>query len=175
MKMIHWLGALALALGSAQAVAASATVLRNETLRATPAANGKSVVAVQRGASVTVLSKKGGWVKVRSGSRDGWLRLLSVRAGAGGLSSGGFGDVVGAATTRSNPSRVVAVAGLRGLDDEELKAAEYDAAQIARLESYTTGSSQARSFARQGGLVATQVPALPAPTAQSDTAPASLW
>lgn len=175
MKIRHWLAALALAASSAQALANSATVLRNETLRATPAATGKAVVNVNRGAAVTVLAKQGGWVKVRAAGRDGWVRLLSVRAGAGGLPSSGVGAVVGAATTRANPSKVVAVAGLRGLDDGDLKGTHFDAAQMDKLDSLAASSSQARSFASKAGLATTKVSSLPNPAKSAEPAPAQAW
>lgn len=175
MKFPHWLAAMTLAVASLPALAANATVLRDETLRATPAASGKAVVAVKRGASVSVLTKQGGWVKVRSAGRDGWVRLLSVRAGAGGLSGGGIGDVVGAATTRSDPNKVVAVAGLRGLDSGDLKAAKFDAVQLDKLDALKASPGQARSFASAAGLAATKVSSLPDPAKQSKPAPASSW
>jgi hypothetical protein len=71
--------------------------------------------------------------------------------------------VVGVATTRSDPSRVVAVAGLRGLSDEELKQAGFNADELVRLESLSVSAAQAMAFAGQSGLSAASVQALPAP------------
>ena len=93
----------------------------------------------------------------------GWIRLLSVRAGAGGSGGSGVGDVFGAATTRSDPSRVVAVAGLRGLNDEDLKQAKFDAEEMARLEAWEVSISQAQSFAKKSGLASVNVKLLPEP------------
>ena len=101
------------------------------------------------------------------------MRLLSVRVGAGGLSSSGLGDVVGAATTRSDPSRVVAVAGLRGLNEEDLKKATFNADELARLDKWTVTAAQSKSFASQAGLVAVQVPILVEP--KPAQTPASSW
>jgi hypothetical protein len=79
------------------------------------------------------------------------------------------GDVVGAATTRSDPTRVVAVAGLRGLNDEDLKQAKFNAEELARMETLTVSVAQARSFASQSGLAAVSVPDLPKPQAQQSS------
>lgn len=158
----------------APAQAATGTVLRNDKLYTQPRATASVAGTAARGASVTILAKQGGWLRVKAGTTTGWIRLLSVRAGAGGLGGAGVGDVVGAATTRSDPSRVVAVAGLRGLNDEDLKQAEFNAAEMARLEAITPSSAQVRSFAAQGGLAARQVPALPKPQPANDNS-SSPW
>ena len=148
---------------AASAGAAPGTVLRNEKLLSQPRTGSSVAATVAKGASVNILSKQGGWLRVTAGRSTGWIRLLSVRAGAGGLGGAGLGDVVGAATNRSNPSRVVAVAGLRGLNDEDLKQARFNADEMARLDSWQVSASKAQSFARQSGLVSVNVPGLPSP------------
>lgn len=157
---------------AASAWAAPGTVLRAEKLYSQPAATSKVTASVTKGAKVDILAKQGGWLKVKAGTSTGWIRLLSVRAGAGGLGGAGVGDVVGAATTKSDPSRVVAVAGLRGLNDEDLKQARFNEEELARMEARTVTAAQARSFAGQSGLAAVSVPDLPKPQAQK---PSSTW
>lgn len=170
----HFMAALALlAMGVAAAVhASSGTVLRDEKLYSQPSATSSVTASVPRGAAVTIQQKQGGWLRVTAGKSSGWIRLLSVRAGAGGLGGAGVGDVVGVATTRSDPSRVVAVAGLRGLSDEELKQAKFNGEELSRMEEQGVSVAQARSFATQGGLASTNVAALPAPRPAQ---PASSW
>jgi len=153
------------------ALASTGTVLRDEKLYSKPSATAPVSASVRKGASVTILSKQGGWLRVSAGKSTGWIRLLSVRAGAGGLGGAGVGDVVGAATTKSDPSRVVAVAGLRGLNDEQLKQAKFNADELARMEAQAVSAAQARSFAGQSGLVAAKVPALPAPKPEQSSSP----
>lgn len=157
---------------AASAWAAPGTVLRAEKLYSQPAATSKVAASVAKGAKVDILAKQGGWLKVKAGTSTGWIRLLSVRAGAGGLGGAGVGDVVGAATTRSDPSRVVAVAGLRGLNEEDLRQARFNEAELARMEAVKVTPAQARSFAGQSGLAAISVPDLPKPQAQK---PSSTW
>jgi hypothetical protein len=130
------------------------------------------VTTVPKGTSVDILSKQGGWLRVSSGRTTGWIRLLSVRAGAGGVNGGGVGDVFGAATRRSDPTRVVAVAGLRGLNDEDLKQAKFNADELARLDAWAVSPAQTQSFARQSGLTAVNVSSLPDP---KPAQPASSW
>lgn len=157
---------------AAPAWAASGTVLRAEKLYREPAATSKVTASVSKGSRVEILAKQGGWLQVRSGKSTGWIRLLSVRAGDGGLGGSGARDVVGAATTRADPSRVVAVAGLRGLSEEDLKGAQFNGAELARMEAHEVSVAQARGFASQSGLASVRVPDLPRPQAQK---PASTW
>lgn len=164
---------LLLSIASASAQAASGTVLRTDKLYSRPSATASVAGSAAKGASVTILAKQGGWLRVTAGRTTGWMRLLSVRVGAGGLSSSGLGDVVGAATTRSDPSRVVAVAGLRGLNEEDLKQATFNAEELARLDKLTVTAAQSKSFASQAGLVAIHVPALAAP--KPAQTPSSSW
>lgn len=164
---------LLLSVASASAQAASGTVLRTDKLYSQPSATASVAGSAAKGASVTILAKQGGWLRVNAGSTTGWMRLLSVRVGAGGLGGSGLGDVVGAATTRSDPSRVVAVAGLRGLNEEDLKQATFNAEEMARLDKLMVTAAQSKSFASQAGLVAIQVPALAAP--KPAQTPSSSW
>lgn len=163
--------ALVLCAASATAWAAPGTVLRNEKLYRQPSASASVTANVPKGARVDILAKQGGWLRVKAGNYTGWMRLLSVRAGAGGLGRAGVGDVVGAATTRSDPTRVVAVAGLRGLNDEDLKRAQFNADELARMEALGVTTAQARSFARQSGLVAVKVAELPKPQPEQSSSP----
>lgn len=171
-KTVLTTSALAFCLLAGAAAATPGTVLRNEKLYAQPSASASAAASVNKGANVTVLSKQGGWLRVTAGRTTGWIRLLSVRVGGGGLASVGVGDVVGAATTRSDPSKVVAVAGLRGLSDEELKVAKFNAEELARLDSLAVAPAQARNFAAAGGLASAHIKLLPKPQASQ---PASSW
>ncbi|MHB0973646.1 MAG: SH3 domain-containing protein [Thiobacillus sp.] len=162
---------LAMCVAVASANAAPGTVLRNDKLYSQPSAAAKVAGSVSKGASVNILAKQGGWLRVTSGKSTGWIRLLSVRAGAGGLGGAGLGDVVGAATTRSDPSRVVAVAGLRGLNDEDLKQAKFNGDELAKLNTWQATPAQARGFAAQAGLKTANVAALPAPQPAQTSSP----
>ena len=163
--------ALVLCMAAASAIAAPGTVLRNDKLYSQPSASSKVAASVSKGASVNILSKQGGWLRVTSGKSTGWIRLLSVRAGAGGLGGAGLGDVVGAAATRSDPSRVVAVAGLRGLNDEDLKQAKFNGEELAKLNTWQATPAQARSFAAESGLTTANVAALPVPQSAKTSSP----
>lgn len=168
-KRLISVAALVLCTAAASALAASGTVLRNEKIYSQPSSGSSVAANVAKGASVNVVAKQGGWLRVTSGRTTGWIRLLSVRMGAGGLSGSGLSDVAGAATTRSDPSRVVAVAGLRGLNDEDLKQAKFNPDELARLDALSVTDAQAKKYAGQAGLVAVNVPSLPEPKPEQST------
>lgn len=157
------------ALMGSSAQAAPGTLLRDESLRKQPAASAAVSARLGRGTAVDIVTRRGGWVQVRTARFQGWVRLLSVRAGSGGSGGAGLGDVVGVATRRADPSRVVSVAGVRGLSEADLQQAEFNAAELARLDDFAVTPSQARSYAGKGGLVATNVPSLPRPQARSQS------
>jgi len=163
--------ALVLCVTAASAFAAPGTVLRDEKLYSQPSSTSAVAGSAAKGASVNILTKQGGWLRVTAGKTTGWIRLLSVRAGEGGLGGAGLGDVVGAATTKSDPTRVVAVAGLRGLNDENLKQAKFNAEEMARLDALKVTPGQAKSYASQSGLVAANVAALPKPKPEQSSSP----
>ncbi len=149
---------------SAPALAASpGSLIRDETLRSQPSATAASVGSIGKGAAVDIIGRQGGWVQVQSGKSHGWVRLLSVRAGSGGAAGAGLGDVVGMATNKSDPSRVVSVAGVRGLSEEDLKKAAFNPAELAKLETLGVSAAQANAFAAKSGLKATSVAELPKP------------
>jgi hypothetical protein len=155
------------ALFSGVALAASpGSLIRDETLKSQPSASASSIGSVSKGAAVDIVGREGGWVKIQSGKSQGWVRLLSVRAGSGGAAGANLGDVVGVATTKSDPSRVVAVAGVRGLSEEDLKKAAYNPTELAKLESYGVTQAQAKAFANQSGLKVITVAELPNPQPQ---------
>jgi uncharacterized protein YgiM (DUF1202 family) len=166
MKRFALVGIVA-ALVSGTVFATPGTLLRDEALRSQALATATVVANAPKGSAVEVLARQGGWLKVKVGNREGWVRLLSVRVGGGGAGSVGLGDVVGAATTKSDPTRVVAVAGLRGLNEENLKQAKFNAAELARLEAQGVTAQEARVFAEKSGLAAVEVPELPKPKPKS--------
>ena len=143
--------------------AAPGTLLRDENLYVQPSAASAVAARASKGAAVDIVARQGGWLQIKTGKSQGWVRLLSVRAGSGGAGGVGLGDVVGAATTKSDPSRVVAVAGVRGLNEEDLKQAKYSAEELARLDAMGVTPAQAKTYADRSGLAIVNVPSLPKP------------
>jgi hypothetical protein len=152
-----------LALLAWPAWSAQGTMIRDERLLATPSASGASVASVSKGSTVEVLARQGGWTQIRSGNRSGWVRILSVRTT---VTSTGVGDIAALGSKREG-AQVVAVAGLRGLTEDELKGAKFNAQELARMESYRVDQNEALQFARAANLASRKMTYLPAPQAAS--------
>ncbi len=138
--------------------AAPGTMIKDEDLRSTPSATAAKVASVAKGSSVEVLARQGGWTQVRVGGRTGWVRILSVRAS---VSTTSAGDLAALASKREG--QVVAVAGLRGLSEEELKSAKFNAQELVLMDRYKADQAEAAGFARIANLAGRQVPYLPDP------------
>ena len=136
------------------------SALKNDSLKAEPYSDAKSAGTITRGDKLDILEKKGAWLKVKTATSQGWVRLLSVKRSASGSEAGG---ILALASGRSGTGQVVSTTGVRGLNEEELKAAKFNEAEIKTLESYAIGTAQAKKFAAAGGLSAQKIDYLPEP------------
>lgn len=163
-RIRHW--TLALLLLPALAAAESGTALKDDTLRVEPYADAKAAGTLKRNDKLDILEKKGAWLKVKAGSKSGWVRLLSVKRGAAAQGNETAG-VLGLASGRAGTGQVVSTTGVRGLSAEELKAAKFNEEEVRKLESDSVSAAQARQFADAGGLKARKVGYLPEPKSSS--------
>jgi hypothetical protein len=160
--------ALLLAAGAAWAGDAG-TALKADQLKAEPFRDAKTVANLSAGDKVEILKRDGGWLQVKSTKGSGWVRMLSIRRGEARKGTGDAAGLLGLASGRAGTGKVVATTGIRGLSEEELKAAKFDAGQLKLAESHATSRAEAKKFAAKGKLVARQVDYLPAPaTAQGE-------
>lgn len=127
------------------------TALKNDTLRAEPFADAKSSGSFTRGENLDILKKQGAWLQVKAKKGTGWVRLLSVKRGTASTGSQTAG-VLAAASGRAGTGQVVSTTGVRGLSEEDLKAAKFNEAEVKTLESYTLSVEQGRQFANAGDL-----------------------
>ena len=151
-----------LAVGPALAGEAG-VVLRAAEVKAEPFRDAKTVGSLDRGDAVEILDRQGGWFRVKHPRSAGWVRMLSVRRGEARKGGDEIAGVLGLASGRAGTGQVVSATGIRGLSEEQLKAAAYDETEVQRLETFTTTPAAAAEFATRGQLVARPVPYLPAP------------
>jgi uncharacterized protein YgiM (DUF1202 family) len=141
-------------LSTGPALAATAgTVLKNDEIKSEPFRDAKVVGSVAPGDKVEILDQRGGWFQVNVARGRGWIRMLSVRRGEARKRGGDAADVFALATGRTGTGGVVATSGIRGLGEEDLKAARYSADELKKLESQATTPAEARKFAAEGPLV----------------------
>lgn len=153
-------------------VGMASVMLRDDDLRAAPDAGAAVLARLAKGSAVRVLAGDGGWTQVSANGRVGWVRILSVRDGGSAVSARDVGALAG----RREPGEIVAVAGVRGLDEVALSQAEFDAEALLRLDTYAVGRDEAERFAHEAGLRARTVEHLPAPpVAAARPAPGWNW
>ncbi len=141
----------------------SGTALKADVLRAEPFGDAKAVATLSAGDKVEILKKEGGWLQVKGAKGNGWVRMLSIRKGEARKGSVGAAGLLGLASGRAGTGKVVATTGIRGLNEEELKTAKFNATELKLAESFATSLPEAQKFAAQGKLAARKFDYLPAP------------
>lgn len=166
-----------LLLANLSLAAESGTALKNDSMRVQPYADAKVTGRFSRGESLQILKKKGAWLQVKTTKTTGWVRLLAVKRG-GSTARNQTADVLALASGRAGTGQIVATTGIRGLSAEQLKAAQFNAAEIKLLETYTLSAAQGRQFASAGKLKAVAFSELAAPvttnTQNNSNTPANL-
>jgi hypothetical protein len=137
--------------------------LKADDLKAEPFRDAKTVGSLTAGDHVEILKKQEGWFQVKSTKGSGWVRMLSIRRGEARKGSGEGAGVLDLASGRAGTGKVVATTGIRGLSEEELKAAKYNEMELKKAESFAVTESEARRFAAEGKLVARKIKYLSAP------------
>lgn len=155
-----WLVAIAVVLAAEGQPGAA---LKADEIKAEPFRDARAVGSLAAGDAVQILEQQGGWFRVRSAKATGWVRMLSIRRGEARKRTGEAGDVFSLATGRAGTGQVVATTGIRGLGEEDLKAARYSETEIKNIESFTVTRDDARKFAADGALMSRKVDDLPVP------------
>jgi hypothetical protein len=126
-----------------------------------PFNDAREVTSLKEGDTVKILKRKGGWLQVSVEGKTGWVRMLYIRRGASGEKPSAVTEasgMLGLATGRAGSGNVVAATGVRGLDEEELKEAEFNEKELQTLKSYRTSKKEAQEFAKQAGLQVQKIP-----------------
>ena len=124
-------GMLACTLAAAQQV----TISRDAKLTAEPNAGAAVVGELKQGATAEVTGKQGAFVQLKSGSAAGWTYSFNVNYGSGGV----------AAPVATPKGRTTApTAGIRGLEAEDLKNAQFDGKQLDSLDSFAGDAPAAK-------------------------------
>ncbi len=145
--------------------AETASMIKADELKAAPFRDAKAVAKLATGDKIEILKREGAWYQVKGAKGQGWVRMLNVRRGAAQKSSttATATGVANLASGRAGTGQVVATTGIRGLNEEELKAAQYNEAELKRAEAFATSKQEAQAFAQAGKLAARQVKYLKAP------------
>lgn len=166
-SLLFFLPMVALAMGTPPKKPAAAVpgtpgvMLRDDALRAEPRAAAPSLAQLGKGSSVRVLAGEGGWTQVYAAGKTGWVRILSVKSDLSSMPD--LGALAEVGKRPADAGKVVAVAGSRGLDEGELKAARYAPDELILLDALAVSRAEAEQFARMAGLTRRDIANLPQP------------
>ena len=141
----------------AEGVAAETTAtVRKPTVdvHAQPSFEAPKVATLQRDAPVSISAQQGLWYELRVPA--GFVRVNDVRVDQAAVENGDA-NVRALLGNKSGAGRVTETAGVRGIDESELKAASLDQAQLDAMVQQRVSPSDAASHAAAQGWQATPV------------------
>ena len=146
-----------LAWGSAFAQVSAVVQKPTVEVYAEPRLDASKVTTLTRGASVTISAQQGLWYQVQvAAGTTGFVRVNDVRASYAGA-EGGEANVRALFEGKSGEGRVTETAGVRGIDESELKAAALDQAQLNAMIGNRVDAAAGAAYAAEHGLQATSV------------------
>ena len=151
-----------LALAAFPALAQQAFTNRATDLKESASPDSRTLASLAENTEVKVVARGGGWTRVESGGKAGWVRVFHLRfpttatteSSGGGLLTGISSAISGRSRTQQAGIQTV---GVRGLSPEELKNASPDTEALRRMQSYRADPPAAERFAREGRLTEAQV------------------
>jgi hypothetical protein len=146
------LGATILVFPFASAHAAEkGLIIRAGDLMEQPFIDAAKVGPVAASEPVTMVERRGGWVRVEAGGGTGWVRMLNVRlaASAGGPAAN---SPSAASLLRTGSSGRTVTTGIKGLGEEDIRNASADYAQLEQLGTLAVGAEETRQNAEKSQL-----------------------
>jgi hypothetical protein len=138
-----------------------AYTVRSTEIKQLPYSDAATVGTLGEKASVNVMSRQGGWVKITSAKGNGWVRMLSLRGDSTTKKSGDTGLQSLINVGRSGSSGIAMTTGVRGLSEEDLKNAQPNPGEFEKLQNYAVNKAKAEKFAREAKLKTQQLDYLP--------------
>lgn len=165
---VLWATGLAVACASASVHAAEkGLIIRAGDLMAEPFIDAAKTGPVAASAPVTLLERRGGWVRVETGGNTGWVRMLNVRLeaapalAAAAPAAGRSASPLSLLRTGSTGRTVTT--GIKGLGEEDIRNAAPDYAQLDQLGSFAVAPAASRAHAQANQLRENDVAYLKAP------------
>ena len=144
----------------------TAYAVRSTDIKKLPFSDAATVGMLDEKASVSVMSRQGGWVKINSNKGNGWVRMLSLRNDNTAKKSGDTGLQSLINVGRSGSSGITMTTGVRGLSEEDLKNAKPNPGEFDKLKDYAVNRKKAEKFAHDAKLKTQQLDYLPSGTTQ---------
>ena len=141
------------------AFAEPVVVERDSALFSEPRADAHVNANVKQGTSGNSYSKRGAWIAVKTSAGSGWMPSFNLRyvgtGAAAATADTSFLDQL------MNRATITPTIGVRGLDKEDLKDAQFNARQMTLLEQNRASEAQARAAASAAGLRAQKLDMTP--------------
>jgi len=164
---------LLIMLGGPAALAAdSGWATRDLEIREAPKGDAKAVGRLAKGGRYELVSEQAAWTQIRVQGLRGWVLSFYLMPGPSPAERSvgqSVSEFVALGTDRRPQSN--SVIGIRGLDEEQLRSAQFNDAELKRLESYSQPAGAGGAFAAEARLQRQRVDEIPASTSVS-TGPA---
>lgn len=147
----------AILLAAGPAAAQKVTVEQNTPLYSEPRMESAQVAQLHQGTAGEVIGKQGVWLNLKTAAGSGWLFSFSVRFQSEGAEGSGTGSALGRVFAPRRNVSVTSTIGVRGIEEEDLKQATFDAGQMKLLDGYAASKEAAEKRARGAGLSRTGV------------------
>jgi SH3 domain-containing protein len=132
----------------------------------TPDQKADVITSLTANSPITVNKRQGQWAKVTASDNTGWVPTLVIRVQSVTKQDNGEQsiDTINRKMAEGGAASVVATMGIRGLDEEALKEAEFNKKQLVLLEGYQVNDKQLTQFASSGKLKSKEIDYLIDPT-----------
>lgn len=97
---------------------------------------------------VTILQRRGAWANVEAGGKTGWVRLLNLRLEPGVARPSNNST----ARLRTGSSGRTVTTGVKGMDEEDIRNATPDYAELELLGTLAVSTDDARAIAQKNSL-----------------------
>ena len=132
----------------------NAQVLRPAFLMDQPFIDAAKVGPVTANQPVVIVERRGGWAQVEGGGVRGWVRILNLRLQAGARP---IARPAALTALRTGSSGRTATTGIKGMDEETIRAASPNTAALATLASFAANADDARAQSLGASLKENQV------------------
>jgi hypothetical protein len=139
-------------------------------IRSEPRIASPVIGQLPRNGRFEILQRQMAWAQISTTNQQGWVLFYFLMNGEPPATSAPrnvMGELLGFGTRQQGTGTVTASIGIRGISEEELKAAKFNPVELTKLESFLAQKPQAASFAQQGQLSQRNVEYLPAPAPEN--------
>lgn len=134
--------------------------VRSTEIKTKPFSDAATLATLPEKASVTIVQRMGGWVRISSSQGNGWVKMLNLRSSSARSGDSGLQSLFNMGRTGS--SGITVATGVRGLSSEDLQNASANPAEFAKLANYAVNQNQATQFAQNGKLKSQALEFIPA-------------